>query len=102
MDDSAQYVGIGDLRASPEVAVDPTADRWTMDYTEAALGSLATRLVALAPSLIALEQEGMGIRYDFLPHARCKRTHWILSLHASCDPLWAIRQANTSGCRAAH
>ena len=52
------YVGIDVAKASLEVAVHQSADRWTVEYTDPAVATLVARLTALTPSLIVLEATG--------------------------------------------
>jgi transposase len=52
------YVGIDVAKASLEVAVHQSADRWTVEYTDPAVATLVARLSALTPSLIVLEATG--------------------------------------------
>jgi transposase len=51
-------VGIDVAKASLEVAVHQSADRWTVEYTDPAVATLVARLTALTPSLIVLEATG--------------------------------------------
>ncbi|MGH7363754.1 MAG: IS110 family transposase, partial [Candidatus Methylomirabilales bacterium] len=52
------YVGIDVAKATLDVAVHPTAARWTAAHTERAVAALTTRLAALAPALVVLEATG--------------------------------------------
>jgi len=52
------YVGIDVAKATLDVAVDPTADRWTGDHTEREVAGLVRRLTGLAPALVVLEATG--------------------------------------------
>lgn len=52
------YVGIDVAKASLEVAVHQSADRWTVDYTDPAVATLVARLTTLTPVLIVLEATG--------------------------------------------
>lgn len=52
------HVGIDVAKASLEVAVHQSADRWTADYTDPAVATLVARLTTLAPVLIVLEATG--------------------------------------------
>ncbi len=52
------YVGIDVAKATLDVAVHPTPDRWTLAYTEREVAGLVPRLAALAPALVVLEATG--------------------------------------------
>ncbi|MGH7360397.1 MAG: IS110 family transposase [Candidatus Methylomirabilales bacterium] len=52
------YVGIDVAKATLDVAVHPTAARWTVAHTEREVAALPTRLAALAPALVVLEATG--------------------------------------------
>ena len=52
------YVGIDVAKATLDVAVHPTPDRWTLAYTEREVAGLVTRLTALDPALVVLEATG--------------------------------------------
>jgi len=58
MVDHPVYVGIDVAKATLDVAVAPTAERWTLAYTEREMAGLVTRLTALAPALVVLEATG--------------------------------------------
>ena len=49
------YVGIDVAKASLDVAVHPTAERWTIAYTERELAGRVPRLTTLPPALVVLE-----------------------------------------------
>ncbi len=52
------YVGIDVAKAALDVAVSPTAERWTLAYTEREVAGLVTRLTPLQPALVVLEATG--------------------------------------------
>jgi transposase len=52
------FVGIDVAKAALDVAVSPTAERWTLAYTEREVAGLVTRLTALDPALVVLEATG--------------------------------------------
>ena len=52
------FVGIDVAKASLDVAVHPTTERWTLAYTEREVAGLLSRLAALAPALVVLEATG--------------------------------------------
>lgn len=52
------HVGIDVAKASLEVAVHQSADRWTAEYTDPAVATLVARLTTLTPVLIVLEATG--------------------------------------------
>jgi transposase len=52
------YVGIDVAKATLDVAVSPTAERWTAAHTEREVTGLVSRLVALHPALVVLEATG--------------------------------------------
>jgi transposase len=52
------FVGIDVAKATLDVAVHPTAERWSLAYTERAVAGLVPRLTALAPALVVLEATG--------------------------------------------
>jgi len=52
------FVGIDVAKASLEIAVHASADRWTIAYTETELAGLSARLMALAPTRVVLEATG--------------------------------------------
>ncbi|MBI2080169.1 MAG: IS110 family transposase [candidate division NC10 bacterium] len=52
------FVGIDVAKASLDVAVHPTAERWTVEHTERELAGLTRRLTALQPALVVLEATG--------------------------------------------
>jgi transposase len=52
------FVGIDVAKASLEVAVHGTAERWSVGYTEAEVAALGERLTTRAPTLIVLEATG--------------------------------------------
>ena len=52
------FVGIDVAKATLDVAVSPTAERWTLTYTEREVAGLTTRLTGLAPALVVLEATG--------------------------------------------
>ncbi|MGH7407122.1 MAG: IS110 family transposase, partial [Candidatus Methylomirabilales bacterium] len=52
------FVGIDVAKASLDVAVHPTAERWTIAYTERELAGLVPRLTTLQPALVVLEATG--------------------------------------------
>jgi transposase len=58
MSDSPVYVGIDVAKATLQVAVHPSGERWTLANEVPALSGLVTRLQALAPTLIVLEATG--------------------------------------------
>ena len=58
MANSPVYVGIDVAKATLDVAVHPTADRWTAAHTEREVAGLVTRLTALHPALVVLEATG--------------------------------------------
>jgi len=58
MSNSPVYVGIDVAKATLDVAVHPTADRWTAAHTEREVAGLVTRLTALHPALVVLEATG--------------------------------------------
>ncbi len=58
MADHPLYVGIDVAKASLDVAVHPTAERWTVAYAEPQVGALTRRLGALQPALVVLEATG--------------------------------------------
>ena len=52
------FVGIDVAKAALDVAVSPTAERWTLAYTEREVAGLVPRLTALDPALVVLEATG--------------------------------------------
>lgn len=52
------FVGIDVAKATLDVAVSPTAERWTLAYTEREVAGLVTRLTSLHPALVVLEATG--------------------------------------------
>jgi transposase len=52
------YVGIDVAKATLDVAVSPTAERWTLAYTEREVAGLVRRLTGLQPALVVLEATG--------------------------------------------
>ena len=52
------FVGIDVAKASLDVAVHPTTERWTLAYTEREVAGLVTRLTGLHPALVVLEATG--------------------------------------------
>ncbi len=52
------FVGIDVAKAALDVAVSPTAARWTIPYTERELAGLVPRLTTLQPALVVLEATG--------------------------------------------
>ena len=58
MSNSPVYVGIDVAKATLDVAVHPTADRWTAAHTEREVAGLVIRLTALHPALVVLEATG--------------------------------------------
>lgn len=52
------FVGIDVAKATLDVAVAPTAERWTLAYTEREVAGLVTRLTSLHPALVVLEATG--------------------------------------------
>jgi transposase len=52
------YVGIDVAKATLDVAVHPTAARWTVAHTEREVAALTTRLTPLTPALVVLEATG--------------------------------------------
>jgi transposase len=52
------YVGIDVAKATLDVAVHPTAARWTVAHTEREVAGLVHRLTALGPALVVLEATG--------------------------------------------
>jgi transposase len=52
------FVGIDVAKASLEVAVHSTGERWTLPYSEPAVATLVDRLAALAPTLLVVEATG--------------------------------------------
>ena len=52
------FVGIDVAKAALDVAVSPTAERWTLAYTEREVTGLVPRLTALDPALVVLEATG--------------------------------------------
>jgi len=52
------YVGIDVAKATLDVAVSPTAERWTLAYTEREVAGLVRRLTGLHPALVVLEATG--------------------------------------------
>jgi len=53
------YVGIDVAKATLDVAVHPTAERWTVAHTEREVAGLVPRLTGLAPALVVLEATGL-------------------------------------------
>lgn len=51
-------VGIDVAKAALDVAVSPTAERWTLAYTEREVAGLVRRLTGLHPALVVLEATG--------------------------------------------
>ena len=51
------FVGSAVAKASVEIAVRPSGERWASDVTETALATLATRVQALNPLLIVLARD---------------------------------------------
>lgn len=51
-------VGIDVAKAALDVAVSPTAERWTLAYTEREVAALVRRLTPLQPALVVLEATG--------------------------------------------
>lgn len=58
MADSPVYVGIDVAKAALDVAVSPTAERWSLAYTEREVAGLVSRLTGLHPALVVLEATG--------------------------------------------
>ena len=58
MVDHPVYVGIDVAKATLDVAVAPTAERWTLAYTEREVAGLVRRLTGLHPALVVLEATG--------------------------------------------
>jgi len=52
------FVGIDVAKASLEIAVHQSAERWSVPHTDAGVANLVARLRALAPTLIVLEATG--------------------------------------------
>jgi transposase len=52
------FVGIDVAKASLDVAVHRTGERWTLAYAEPEVAGLGARLAALAPALVVLEATG--------------------------------------------
>ena len=52
------FGGIDVAKAALDVAVSPTAERWTLAYTEREVAGLVPRLTALDPALVVLEATG--------------------------------------------
>ena len=52
------FVGIDVSKDHLDIALRPTSEHWTIDYTEAEVAQLVTRLKELQPALIVLEATG--------------------------------------------
>jgi transposase len=52
------FVGIDVSKDHLDIALRPASEHWTIDYTEAEVAQLVTRLKALQPALIVLEATG--------------------------------------------
>ena len=52
------FVGIDVAKATLDVSLSPTAERWTLAYTEREVAGLLTRLNTLRPALVVLEATG--------------------------------------------
>jgi transposase len=52
------FVGIDVAKATLDVAVHPTAERWTIAHTEGEVAGLVRRLTGLPPALVVLEATG--------------------------------------------
>ena len=73
-------VGIDVSKASLEIAVSPSGERWTSDTTPAALEALVQRLRAVTPAVIVVEATG--------GYERALVAHCAAAIQAS--PMWRM------------
>lgn len=58
MTDQGYFIGIDVSKAQLDMAVRPTAERWSRPNSEVGIRAMVTRLVALKPTLVTLEATG--------------------------------------------